>query len=138
MHKLTLTAIAAGLMMATTAAHAADPTLTVGRLTNGALTEASRPSDGGGRSQDYTVRLAAGQLVAISAKSDDMDPVLMLFAPDGSRLAENDDRADGDTNALIVASTTEAGEYRVRINSLGSGDSSLGEYTIKASVVSDD
>ena len=138
MHKFTLTALATGLLMATGAANAADPTLSLGRLTNGALTEASRPSDGGGRSQDYVLQLSAGQLVAISAKSDDMDPVLMLFAPDGSRLAENDDRADGDTNALIVAATTEAGEYRVRLNSLGSGDDSLGKYTIKASVVSDD
>ncbi|MCF7223579.1 pre-peptidase C-terminal domain-containing protein [Marilutibacter chinensis] len=138
MHKLSLTALAAGLLMAATAAHAADPTLTLGRLVNDSLSTSSRPSDGGGRSQDYTLQLGANQLVAISAKSSEFDPVLMLFAPDGSRLAENDDRADGDTNALIVASTTEAGEYRVRINSLGSGEDSVGAYTIKASVVSDD
>lgn len=137
MRKIPLTLFAAGLF-ALGSAHAADPSLRLGHQTSGKLSESNRPSDNGGRNQDYTLRLEAGQLIAISAKSTDFDPVLVLFAPDGSKLAENDDRADGDTNSLIVASTSVAGDYLVRLNSLGSGENAVGAYTIKASVVSDD
>ncbi len=119
-------------------AHAADPELAMGRSIEGRFDRSARPSDGGGRSQDYRLALKADQLVAISAKSDDVDPVLILFGPDGEVVSQNDDRGDDDTNALIVTSVSASGTYTVRVNSLGSGEDALGAFTLKAMPISDD
>ena len=119
-------------------AHAADAELSMGRSVDGRFDRSARPSDGGGRSQDYRLALKADQLVAISAKSDDVDPVLILFGPDGEVVSQNDDRGDDDTNALIVTSVGVSGTYTVRVNSLGSGEDALGAFTLKAMPISDD
>lgn len=132
------TVLALSALTIATTAHAGDLNLRVGQTHEGRLDNTSRPSDGGGRSQDFMLELAADQLVAISAKSDDFDPVVILFGPEGQLVGENDDRGDDDTNALLVTGTGEAGTYRVRVNSYGSGDSASGAFTLKATVVADD
>ncbi len=125
-------------VLAVGTAHAADTELAMGRSVEGRFDRNARPSDGGGRSQDYRLVLKADQLVAISAKSDDVDPVLILFGPDGEVVSQNDDRGDDDTNALIVTSVSAGGDYTVRVNSLGSGEDALGAFTLKAMPISDD
>ncbi len=137
MRSILTTALALSAL-AFSAAHAGDLNLRVGHTHEGRLDASSRPSDGGGRSQDFLIDLPAGQLVAISAKSDDFDPVVILFGPEGNLVGENDDRGDDDTNALLISGISAAGKYRVRVNSYGSGDSASGAYTVKASVVADD
>ena len=118
-------------------ASAAQP-LSIGTTVQGQLVASDRPSDRGGRSHDYSLRLAEGQLVAISAKSTDFDPVVIVFKPDGDLLGENDDREDGSTNALLVVAAPETGVYTVRVNSLPMGAGHLGAYSLRASVISDD
>lgn len=112
--------------------------LTAGKTVEGRLAAGDRPSDSGGRSHDYTLRLEAGQTVAISARSADFDTVVIVFTPDGEKLGENDDREGGGTDSLLVVAAPEAGDYTVRVNSLPLGDGHLGAYTLRASVIGDD
>lgn len=140
LHTLALGLVAA---LAATTASAADwspKSLQMGRQVNGTLVAADRPSDNGGRSHDYRINLPAGQLVAISAKSDDFDTVLVLFGPTGNKISENDDReGEGDsTDSLIVTEVEAAGEYLLRVHALsGDEDSATGDYTLKAMSIAD-
>ena len=125
------------LASAAFAATAAEP-MSVGTTVQGQLLATDRPSDRGGRSQDYRLRLAEGQLVAITVKSTDFDPVVIVFKPDGDLLGENDDREDGSTDPLLVVAAPETGLYTVRVNSLPMGEGHLGAYSLRASVISDE
>src|SRR5690606_21547837 len=50
------------------------------------LAASARSSDRGGRSHDYSLRLQQGQLGAVTVKSEDFDPVVIVFRPDGDQL----------------------------------------------------
>ena len=131
------TLLALSLAAAAVPAIAAQP-LAIGTTVQGQLLATDRPSDRGGRSHDYSLRLQQGQLVAVTVKSEDFDPVVIVFRPDGDQLGENDDRDDGSTNALLVVTAPETGSYTVRVNSLPMGDGHVGSYSVRASVISDD
>ena len=131
------TLLTLSLAAAAVPAFAAQP-LSIGTSVQGQLQATDRSSDRGGRSHDYTLRLAEGQLVAVTVKSTDFDPVVIVFKPDGDLLGENDDREDGSTNSLLVVTAPEAGDYTVRVNSLPMGEGHLGAYTLRASVIADD
>ncbi|MEZ0471251.1 PPC domain-containing protein [Luteimonas salinilitoris] len=135
--RLPLFSLALLTALAAAPAFAADK-LTPGRAIEGALQASDRSSDSGGRSHDYALDLDAGQLVAISAKSEDFDTVLILFGPDGDRVAENDDKEGGGTDSLLVVSAPATGTYTVRLNSLPMGEGHTGDYSLRALVVSDD
>src|SRR5690606_14309546 len=130
------TLLALGLALATLPAFAAQP-LVPGKAVQGRLQASDRPSDRGGRSHDYSLRLRQGQLVVITARSEDFDPVLLVFGGDGELLAENDDHENGSTNAAVVMTAPETGTYTVRVNSLPMGDGHLGDYTLRAVVLED-
>ncbi|WP_407353383.1 PPC domain-containing protein [Luteimonas sp. R10] len=123
--------------LAATPAVAADK-LTPGQTVEGALQAGDRSSDSGGRSRDYALDLDAGQLVAINAKSEDFDTVLILFGPDGDRISENDDQEGGGTDSLLVVSAPVTGTYTVRLNSLPMGEGHTGRYSLRALAVGDD
>ncbi|MGJ4731166.1 PPC domain-containing protein [Luteimonas sp. SDU101] len=131
------TFLALTLAAAALPALSAEP-LTVGTTVQGQLLASDRPSDRGGRSHDYSLRLSEGQLVAVTLKSSDFDPVVIVFKPDGDLLGENDDRDDGSTNSLLVVTAPETGVYTVRVNSLPMGEGHVGAYSLRASVISDD
>ena len=131
------TLLALILAAATLPAVATEP-LQVGTTVQGQLLATDRPNDRGGRSHDYSLRLSEGQLVAVTLKSEDFDPVVLVFKPDGDLLGENDDREDGSTNSLLVVTAPETGTYTVRVNSLPMGEGHLGAYSLRASVISDD
>src|SRR5690606_39348274 len=119
------TLLALSLAAATVPAIAAEP-LSVGTTVQGRLLVTDRPSDRGGRSHDYSLRLQQGQLVAVTLKSGDFDPVLIVFRPDGDQLGENDDRDDGSTNSLLVVTAPETGHYTERVNSLPMSEGHVG------------
>lgn len=131
------TFLALTLAAAALPALSAEP-LPVGTTVQGQLLASDRPSDRGGRSHDYSLRLSEGQLVAVTLKSSDFDPVVIVFKPDGDLLGENDDRDDGSTNSLLVVTAPETGVYTVRVNSLPMGEGHVGAYSLRASVISDD
>ena len=54
-----------------------------------------------------------------------------------TKAIENDDRADGNLNPLAVVETAQDGSYTIRVGSLGSGDESMGKFTLKVMAFSE-
>lgn len=124
------------LLGGVSAAQAAE-SLVIGQTIKASLTDRDRISDSGGRSKDYQVTLKKGQLVALNARSSEIDPVLILFKNDGALLEENDDHGES-TDSLIVTTIPADGTYTLRINSLRSDDAkTTGEYSLRAMLVSE-
>ena len=59
-----------------------------------------------------------------------LDPVIELYAPDGSFITSDDDSAGDNLNALILHTAAQTGNYRVQI--LGA-NASAGSYLLRAS-----
>ncbi|WP_239121393.1 MULTISPECIES: pre-peptidase C-terminal domain-containing protein [Spirulina sp. CCY15215] len=83
------------------------------------LSQKDIPTGDGGFSRDYKVKLEQGDNVAIDLLSEEFDPMVILIATDGSKVAENDDGPDGTTNSLLFARITDAGDYIVRVRAFG-------------------
>jgi S1-C subfamily serine protease len=78
----------------------------------------------------YTFEGTAGQQVVIEMTSSDIDSYLILLAPDGSNLAQDDDGA-GSTNAKVTATLPASGTYIILANSYTAGET--GNYSLRAS-----
>ncbi len=78
----------------------------------------------------YTFDARAGQRVVIDMISDEIDAYLILLAPDGRDLAQNDDGGSG-TNARLELQLPSNGTYTILANSFGSGES--GRYNLRLS-----
>jgi hypothetical protein len=89
--------------------------LPASREINDTLSNQDIPSGFGGFFRDYTVRLEAGDQVAIDVTSDEFDTMVALIGEDGATVSENDDGPDGTTNSLLFARITQSGNYTVRI-----------------------
>jgi Bacterial pre-peptidase C-terminal domain len=77
----------------------------------------------------YALRLTANQSVQIDLSSSEFDPKLVLIAPDGEEVEEDDDAGPGNS-ARIRFTAPRAGLYQVRAMALS--DSGLGAYTLRA------
>lgn len=133
-----LFALAVTLCAVIGSSHAAE-NLRLGQTINASLTTNDRISDSGGRSKDYQISLKQGQLIALNARSTVIDPVLILFKADGTKIEENDDHGES-TDALIVTTIPESGLYTLRLNSLAAdeGDGKVvGEFSLRALLVGD-
>lgn len=84
------------------------------------LSEKDIPTGQGSFARDYRVKLNAGERVEIEAMSDHFDTVLLLMAPDGSIVADNDDRPDGSTNSLLFTRIETSDTYTIRVQGFGS------------------
>lgn len=124
-------AAALALLAAAAPVWAAPETLRPGQTVQGELTANDAPRDDGGVSRDYKIEARSGQFLVVSATSSDFDGHLTVFNPDRSKAAENDDRVEGNLDPLAVVETSQDGVYTIRIGSLGSGDESLGKFTLK-------
>lgn len=64
----------------------------------------------------YSFEVEAGQAVAVTMErtSGNLDPLLVLFDPDGNLLADNDDFAEGSQDAQITFTPPIAGVYTVQ------------------------
>ncbi|MCC5897219.1 MAG: M48 family metalloprotease [Phormidium sp. BM_Day4_Bin.17] len=99
----------------------------------GRLTNRSRRLRDGSRYNIYEFSGNAGQEVRIQLESSDFDTYLILVGPNDQPLAENDDRAPGDTNSELVLSLPETGTYRIianALNSRGRGNYELALYPV--------
>lgn len=104
--------------------------LSVGNPVKDTLSDKDIPTGKKGFAKDYTIRLAAGEKVTITASSDNFDTFLSLIAADGSVVEENDDGPDGTTNSLIVVKITRTEDYIIRVRASG-GSKTLGSFTLK-------
>lgn len=122
---------------AASTAFAAPETVRVGQTVQGELTANDSPRDDGGVSRDYKVEARSGQFLIVSLTSEDFDGIVTIFNPDRTKAIENDDRSDGNLNPLAVAETAQDGNYTIRVGSLGSGEKSVGKYTLKVMAFSE-
>jgi ketosteroid isomerase-like protein len=104
---------------------------------SGATAEDLRPATPVRRSiapnetHDYTFAAQPGQRLHVSVGQLGVDVVVLLFGPDGKKLAE----VDGPTGATgvehLIAFTREAGTYRVSVVPFQAPDAKPGEYEIR-------
>ena len=76
----------------------------------------------------YTFEGRAGQQVEVEMSSSDLDPYLILLAPDGQNIAQDDDSAGG-SNARLSATLPSNGIYTVLANTYNAGET--GRYSIR-------
>ncbi len=84
---------------------------------------------GGGFARDYSVKLQAGDQVAIDLLSESFDPLVMLLSSDGETIGENDDASEGGTDALLFVRIIKTGSYTLRVRSFG--ESKGGNFNLK-------
>jgi Trypsin-like peptidase domain/Bacterial pre-peptidase C-terminal domain len=77
----------------------------------------------------YAFEGRAGQRVTIEMNSQEIDPYLILLAPNGGELAQDDD-GGGRGNARIAVTLPQAGTYLLLANSRKSGEA--GSYRLRA------
>ncbi len=77
--------------------------------------------------QVYEFQGQTGQNVAIEMKSQQVDPYIVLFDPQGRQIADDDDSGGG-KNALIRTRLPLTGTYTLYVNSYEAGK--IGSYTL--------
>lgn len=95
------------------------------------LSEKDIPTGEGGFARDYLIRLNAGDQVAIDLNSESFDTIVTLMSADGTKVAENDDGPEGNTNSLLFARITQSGQYLIRVR--GFGETSGGPFKLRVS-----
>ncbi|NJN85485.1 MAG: trypsin-like serine protease [Leptolyngbyaceae cyanobacterium SL_7_1] len=78
----------------------------------------------------YSFEGTAGQQIEIVMTSNQFDSYLILLAPDGSDLVQDDD-GGGNTNARIAITLPTAGTYTILANSYSAGE--VGNYSLQVS-----
>jgi len=90
--------------------------ISVGQTLNGAITDGdcNDPFGDGQKTDLYTFNATAGQIITatMTKLSSSIDPYLILIAPGGGVLAQDDDSA-GQQNAQIVANLPSSGTYTI-------------------------
>ncbi len=102
--------------------------LRFGRSARGELTDSD-----GVRSDDryvdgFDFEGEAGARIEVSLASDDFDPYLILLAPTGEVLAENDDSGSDDDDSQVAVRLPSNGVYRVLVTSYITGE---GAYRVR-------
>lgn len=77
----------------------------------------------------YTFEGKAGQEVVIEMTSSEVDSFLILLAPDGQGLAQDDDGGGGSNARLVVTELPADGTYTVLANSYAPGET--GRYNLR-------
>ncbi|NJO79065.1 MAG: trypsin-like serine protease [Cyanobacteria bacterium RM1_2_2] len=77
----------------------------------------------------YTFEGKAGQQVVIEMSSSEVDAFLILLAPDGRNLAQDDDGGGSSNARLVVPALPADGTYTVLANSYGPGET--GRYNLR-------
>ncbi|MEO0409998.1 MAG: trypsin-like peptidase domain-containing protein [Cyanobacteria bacterium P01_A01_bin.135] len=79
----------------------------------------------------YTIEMAAGDRLTVDMRSREFDPYLILIAPNGEDLAQDNDSAGG-TDARLVAAAPVSGTYSILANSRSPGETGRYELTVEA------
>ncbi len=59
-----------------------------------------------------------GQQIDIALESSEFDPYLIVLAPNGDIIAQNDDRAEGDLNSFVSLTLEHDGDYVAIVNAV--------------------
>lgn len=92
----------------------------------------------GGNPRLYTISGEAGQLleVALTARGDDLDPLLILYSGSGTmgeEVARDDDGGEG-LNSLLRVRLPESGTYTIAASAYGSSE---GQFTLRVAPLRD-
>ena len=74
---------------------------------------------------EYTFEGTKGQQITIRLESEDFDPYVVIFAPNGNVVGENDDLSESNNNSFLRVVLPEDGTYRILVNAYdrkGRGD----------------
>ena len=118
---------------------------------NGANTKANKPEDDAtqglwelrsailtpGDRVEFKLKLRAGETVMAGVTSDAFDPALALEDSAGKKLAENDDREEGDQSPFLVARVATAGTYTLKVLSFHSVAGGKFQLKMRTFVASD-
>jgi len=75
----------------------------------------------------HTFEGTAGETIRIDMISEDFDAYLILFAPGGGRITQDNSSGSG-TNARIIATLPTTGTYQIAANAYRAGET--GQYTV--------
>jgi hypothetical protein len=81
-----------------------------------------------GGSDYWTIEGTSGQIVRLEGSSEQFDPELELYDPQGELISKNDDGASG-RDALLTALLVARGRYHLRVHAHGDGGS--GSYQLR-------
>jgi len=95
------------------------------------LNSSSRTLPDGSYYEGYQFQGQAGQRITIDMRSGSIDPYLVLFAPNGRKIADDDDGGGG-KNARIEVTLPMTGRYVLYANSYEVGV--RGSFTLSASI----
>ncbi len=79
----------------------------------------------------YSFQGRAGQSMTITLESPDFDPYLILVAPNGQKIAENNDTSQNNPTAVLRGRLSRDGVYRVIVNAANSGGKGRYVLTIR-------
>ncbi|MEO1621468.1 MAG: hypothetical protein AAFU53_10625 [Cyanobacteria bacterium J06632_3] len=99
---------------------------------SGTLGSGDAVLDDGSLYDQYTFEANGGQYATIFLGSEDFDPYLILLAPNGERISENDDISRVNRNSILMVALPTTGVYTAVANSYESGRN--GSYVIKVGV----
>ena len=97
------------------------------RIERGQLQAGDEQLNSGEYADVYTFRGQAGQHAVIDVRSQQFDTYLMVIAPSGEQV-DNDDHEGDRTRSLVSLPMTENGSYRVYVTSYKPGET--GSYTL--------
>ncbi len=97
------------------------------RIERGQLRAGDERLNSGEYADIYTFRGQAGQHAIIDVRSQQFDTYLMVIAPSGEQV-DNDDHEGDRTRSLVSLPLTENGSYRVYVTSYKPGE--VGNYTL--------
>ena len=86
---------------------------------------------------EFKLKLRAGETVMAGVTSDAFDPALALEDSTGKKLAENDDREEGDQSPFLVARVGAAGTYTLKVLSFHSVAGGKFQLKMRTFVASD-
>ncbi|MEA5450113.1 trypsin-like peptidase domain-containing protein [Leptolyngbya sp. CCNP1308] len=109
-----------------------EPTsIALGASVQGQLNNTSNVLPDGSFYNPYRFEGQAGQTVTIAMNSQEVDPYLILLAPDHEDFSIQDDDSGGDRSARISVQLPYTGSYIILANSYGQGES--GRYQLQLS-----
>jgi serine protease Do len=103
--------------------------IALGATVQGQLDDSSNVLPDGSFFNPYQFEGRAGQTVTIDMSSSDLDPYLILLAPDREDFSIQDDDSGGGLNARISVQLPFTGSYIILANSLAQGE--LGSYQLR-------
>ncbi|MGB3205398.1 MAG: trypsin-like peptidase domain-containing protein [Crinalium sp.] len=119
-----------GIANAGTATNQVQPQGSILRQTGILGSDAPRLPDGSPY-RAYSFQGRAGQSVTITLESTDFDPYLILVAPNGQKIAENNNTSQNNRSAVLRGRLSRDGVYRVIVNAVNSGGQGRYSLTIR-------